>query len=405
MSISVTDMLYLGGVALVTGLAALLPVGLASRYSIIGVDEEAPPWVSQTWSGLHSLANGVFCTLAIELSLKGSELMCSGSSSPIGQHIASTIILLSFFIPTVINHYLHIVQEERQEKEGYTKLALPLDIIKMKLSKIARGEKRDSEKTLSLRTDLIIPKIEVESKASPTTDTLNQPIESDNGNSYVSLSDVDHSKISSQVVTPACTPIIEHPFEQGSLFPSKDAGTELHTCEPFMSLTSFDARTKPGTTFGLKFDSAVFLGAISFYHFLEGVSMGRNVRSDNSPELRPLFAVFLLRSTLVSSMASITLLTMQSNLSLKGLTCWLAGVFTLNPLGASVGFYSVPGSFIVFLCATCYCTSAGLLLRVMMLCLLARDLEDRKEFWKKIFIITLGGAFILLLSFLLSSKT
>ena len=61
--------------------------------------------------------------------------MCSGSSSPIGQHIASTIILLSFFIPTVINHYLHIVQEERQEKEGYTKLALPLDIIKMKLSK------------------------------------------------------------------------------------------------------------------------------------------------------------------------------------------------------------------------------------------------------------------------------
>ena len=76
MSISVTDMLYLGGVALVTGLAALLPVGLASRYSIIGVDEEAPPWVSQTWSGLHSLANGVFCTLAIELSLKvGTEQM------------------------------------------------------------------------------------------------------------------------------------------------------------------------------------------------------------------------------------------------------------------------------------------------------------------------------------------
>ena len=46
-----------------------------------------------------------------------------------------------------------------------------------------------------------------------------------------------------------------------------------------MSLTSFDARTKPGTTFGLKFDSAVFLGAISFYHFLEGVNMGRSVRS------------------------------------------------------------------------------------------------------------------------------
>ena len=45
----------------------------------------------------------------------------------------------------------------------------------------------------------------------------------------------------------------------------------------YVSLTCFDARTKPGTTFGLKFDSALFLGAISLYHFVQGVHMGLNV--------------------------------------------------------------------------------------------------------------------------------
>ena len=70
MSSSLTELLYLGGVALVTALAALLPVGLASRYSIISVDEEARPWVSQTWASLHSFANGVFCTLTVQLGFK-----------------------------------------------------------------------------------------------------------------------------------------------------------------------------------------------------------------------------------------------------------------------------------------------------------------------------------------------
>jgi hypothetical protein len=46
-----------------------------------------------------------------------------------------------------------------------------------------------------------------------------------------------------------------------------------------MSLTSFDARTKPGTTFGLNFDSALFLGAISLYHFVLGVHMGLDVQN------------------------------------------------------------------------------------------------------------------------------
>ena len=67
---SSTDILYLGGVSLVTCLAALLPVGLASRYSIFSVDEEAPPWVNQTWSALHSFANGVFCTLTVQLGIQ-----------------------------------------------------------------------------------------------------------------------------------------------------------------------------------------------------------------------------------------------------------------------------------------------------------------------------------------------
>ena len=59
--------------------------------------------------------------------------MCSGTSFPLGQHIATVVLLVAFFVPTVLNMYLHMVHKHR-EKEGYNKL-LPLDIIKKRLSK------------------------------------------------------------------------------------------------------------------------------------------------------------------------------------------------------------------------------------------------------------------------------
>ena len=88
-----------------------------------------------------------------------------------------------------------------------------------------KNENRFPETNLSLRTDLIIPKIEIEAATTPNKDKLQQSTENENekNNSYVSLSEVDHSKISSQVVTPACTPINEHPFDQGSPFTPKNA--------------------------------------------------------------------------------------------------------------------------------------------------------------------------------------
>ena len=88
---SLTDIFYLGGVALVTALAALLPVGLASRYSIFSVDEEAPPWVSQTWSALHSFANGVFCTLTVQLGFKVS-IAIGNQSATSSDHCRAAIL-------------------------------------------------------------------------------------------------------------------------------------------------------------------------------------------------------------------------------------------------------------------------------------------------------------------------
>ena len=271
--------------------------------------------------------------------------MCSGTSYPVGQHIATVVLLVTFFCPTVLYMYLHMVHGQKENKEGYTKLVLPLDIIRTKLSKeglemleyISRNailyyylystnpsmvksksffsifllqynfqtekisksqksEKISPEVSLSLKTELSIPKIEIEETSSPTKDKIPPSIEKDNSTTYVSLSEVDHSKISPQAVTPACTPNTEYPnpMDQGSPFRAKNLANgcqQLSDCEPFMSLTSFDARTKPGTTFGLKFDSAFFLGAISLYHMVQGVAMGQNVQvceSENKHQITEL---------------------------------------------------------------------------------------------------------------------
>ena len=60
--------------------------------------------------------------------------MCSRASYNLGQHIATVVLLVAFFVPTVLNMYLHMVHKHREKEEGYTKL-LPLDIIKKSLSK------------------------------------------------------------------------------------------------------------------------------------------------------------------------------------------------------------------------------------------------------------------------------
>ena len=135
----------------------------------------------------------------------------------------------------------------------------------MACNKISRGQKQH----LSLKTNLSIPKIELE---------LEEKLEEKGqGYSYVSLSEVDQSKISPQVITPSGTPVVEH--SEALPFPSRTnqiKNDENSRCDNFFSLTSFDARTKPEPTYMLSFDSAVFLTAISIYLLIQGINIGQS---------------------------------------------------------------------------------------------------------------------------------
>ena len=52
----------------------------------------------------------------------------------------------------------------------------------------------------------------------------------------------------------------------------------LPFCDPFISLTSFDARTKPGPTDRPSLDLGFFLAAVSIYNLVRGVEMGQDVK-------------------------------------------------------------------------------------------------------------------------------
>ena len=135
----------------------------------------------------------------------------------------------------------------------------------MASNKISRGQKQN----LSLKTSLSIPKIELELEEKGE--------EKGQGYSYVSLSEVDQSKISPQFITPSGTPVVDHsgapPFTSRTI-PSKN--DENLKCDKFFSLTSFDARTKPEPTYRLSFDSAIFLTAISIYLLMQGIIIGQS---------------------------------------------------------------------------------------------------------------------------------
>ena len=56
-----------------------------------------------------------------------------------------------------------------------------------------------------------------------------------------------------------------------------------------------------------------------------------------SPELKPILVVFLMKASLIAFGASVTLLGMHPNLSLKSLSVWLIGVSAINLGGALIG--------------------------------------------------------------------
>ena len=92
--------------------------------------------------------------------------------------------------------------------------------------------------------------------------------------SYISLAEVESSKISPGATTPAGTPCGEVQEVQELRRPARP----LPFSDPFISLTSFDAKTKPGPTDRPSPDLAVFLAAIATYNLLTGIQLGQDVK-------------------------------------------------------------------------------------------------------------------------------
>ena len=94
---------------------------------------------------------------------------------------------------------------------------------------------------------------------------------------------VDSSKISPGAVTPAETPCGDLAEQGDQQFPEttgRDRRTlrPLPLSDPFISLTSFDARTKPEPTDKPSLELCFFLAALSIYNFLLGLELGQDVK-------------------------------------------------------------------------------------------------------------------------------
>ena len=97
---------------------------------------------------------------------------------------------------------------------------------------------------------------------------------------------VESSKISPGAVTPAETPggeLTELTEQAAQLFPhttERDRRTlrPLPLSDPFISLTSFDARTRPEPTDKPSLELCFFLAALSVYNFLLGLQLGQDVK-------------------------------------------------------------------------------------------------------------------------------
>ena len=84
-------------------------------------------------------------------------------------------------------------------------------------------------------------------------------------------------------MTPAETPGGDLADQGGQQFP-QNTGRDRRTLrplpltDPFISLTSFDARTKPEPTDKPSLELCFFLAALSIYNFLLGLDLGQDVK-------------------------------------------------------------------------------------------------------------------------------
>lgn len=129
---------------------------------------------------------------------------------------------------------------------------------------------------------------------------------------------VDESNIEIGEMTPAETPSGDFPDKNPILdnIRVREKKKSLSFSEPFVSLTSFDARTKPGPTHTPSLCLGLYLTACSLYNIANGFRLGQSVQKIDT-EVHPSYMLDLVESSIVSFSMGIIFVTRQSSIIFK----------------------------------------------------------------------------------------
>ena len=126
-----------------------------------------------------------------------------------------------------------------------------------------------------------------------------------------SFDKVDQSNIEIGEMTPVGTPSGDFPDQNPILdirVRDREKTKTLSFSEPFVSLTSFDARTRPGQTHIPGVNLILYLIACSLYNISNGFQLGQNVQKIDT-EVEPVYMLELVETSLVSFSMGIILIT------------------------------------------------------------------------------------------------
>ena len=335
------------------------------------------------------------------------ELSCIDKQS--GKVLSTSLIVLSLLFPVIAR--IATTTTTAGSKDGEEKI-FPIKSSKSQIFCLIffqeffkniltkkRCKSDQAEQFQLSKFELTIPEIEVTQHDSASSVLP----------SYVSLAEVDHSNIDPGAMTPSVeTPNSDFP-DSNMINKTEDqlrSRKTLSFSEPFISLTSFDARTKPEPINIPTLSIGFFLFSCSLYNLIKGLQLGRDVQKIDT-EVEPLYMIQLIRTSLVSFSTGIIIVTRDHLISVKALFTWLLIVSSFHLLGAVTGVFLVSSSGICInlLFGAGYSIVAGLLLQILFLGFLAEDVKNLNQEPTHlglflVFLYLLGAAMIIITTFL-----
>ena len=125
-------------------------------------------------------------------------------------------------------------------------------------------------------------------------------------------------------MTPVGTPSGDFP-DQNPILDVREKTKKLSFSEPFVSLTSFDARTKPCPTHIPGLHLCLYLTACSLYNIINGFQLGQNVQKIDT-EVQPSYMLELMETSIVSFSMGIIFVTRKTeNCQATGTGTWDLG--------------------------------------------------------------------------------